>query len=49
MPYPMLHKKRQWYALEMCREVWQTDTMARLVQACYDKYPERVCGQCAKG
>jgi Putative transposase len=35
----MLHKKWQWYALEMCREALKTDAMARLVQACYDKYP----------
>src|SRR6266699_5070723 len=35
----MLHKKWQWYALEMCREALKTDAMARLVQACYAKYP----------
>src|ERR1043166_5179648 len=38
LPYPMLHKKWQWYALEMCREALKTDAMARLVKACYDKY-----------
>ncbi len=35
----MLHKQWQWYALERCREALKTDAMARLVQACYAKYP----------
>src|SRR5437870_9309604 len=39
LPYPMRQKKWQWYALEMCREALKTDAMARVVQACYAKYP----------
>ena len=35
----MLHKQWQWYALEMGREAWKTDAIARLGQACYDKEP----------
>jgi hypothetical protein len=49
LPYPMLHKKWQWYALEMCREALQTDAMARLVQACYDKYPNGFVANVPKG
>jgi Putative transposase/Transposase zinc-binding domain len=39
LPYPMLHKKWQWYALEMCRETMRTDAINQLVDACYKKYP----------
>jgi putative transposase/transposase-like zinc-binding protein len=49
LPYPMLHKKWQWYALEMCREALKTDAMARLVQACYDKYPNGFVANVQKG
>jgi len=35
----MLHKKWQWYALEMCRETVKTDEMNALVETCYTKYP----------
>src|SRR5256714_15401277 len=48
-PYPMLHKKWQWYALEMCREALKTDAMARLVKACYDKYPNGFVANVQKG
>ena len=49
LPYPMLHKKWQWYALEMCREALKTDAMARLVQICYDKYPNGFVANVPKG
>ena len=49
LPYPMLHKKWQWYALEMCREALKTDAMARLVKACYDKYPNGFVANVQKG
>jgi hypothetical protein len=49
LPYPMLHKKWQWYALEMCREALKTDAMARLVQTCYDKYPNGFVANVQKG
>src|SRR5467141_5405335 len=45
----MLHKKWQWYALEMCREALKTDAMARLVKACYDKYPNGFVANVQKG
>jgi hypothetical protein len=49
LPYPMLHKKWQWYVLEMCREALKTDTMTRLVQACYAKYPNGFVANVQKG
>ena len=49
LPYPMLHKKWQWYALEMCRETLKTDAMARLVKTCYDKYPNGFVANVQKG
>src|SRR5882672_578966 len=49
LPYPMLHKKWQWYALEMCREALKTDAMARLVKACYDRYREGFVTNVQKG
>jgi hypothetical protein len=49
LPYPMLHKKWQGYGLEMGREAWKTDAMARLVQACYAKYPNGFVANVPKG
>jgi hypothetical protein len=49
LPYPMLHKKWQWYALEMCREALHTDEIERLVHACYAKYPNGFVANVQKG
>jgi hypothetical protein len=49
LPYPMLHKKWQWYALEMCRETLKTNDMNRLVKSCYDKYPNGFVANVQKG
>jgi hypothetical protein len=49
LPYPMLHKKWQWYALEMCRETLKTNDMNRLVKSCYDKYPNGFVANGQKG
>jgi hypothetical protein len=49
LPYPMLHKKWQWYALEMCRETLKTNEMAHLVKSCYDKYPNGFVANVQKG
>lgn len=49
LPYPMLHKKWQWYALEMCREALPTDAIDRLVKACYAKYPNGFVANVQKG
>src|SRR5213594_4296910 len=45
----MLHKKWQWYALEMCREALQTNEMDRLVKTCYAKYPNGFVANVQKG
>jgi hypothetical protein len=49
LPYEMLHKKWQWYALEMCREALPTHEMHRVVDACYDKYPKGFVANVQKG
>jgi hypothetical protein len=49
VPYPMLHKKWQWYALEMCREALKTNEMDNLVKACYAKYPNGFVANVQKG
>ena len=49
LPYVMLHKKWQWYALEMCRDALPTDAMNRLVQTCYDTYPNGFVAHVQKG
>ena len=49
LPYPMLHMKWQWYALEMCRDALKTEEMNRLVDSCYDKYPNGFVANVQKG
>ena len=45
----MRHKQWQWYAREMGREAWKPDARARLVKACYDKYPNGFVAKVPKG
>ena len=40
LPYPMLHRKWQWYLLEMLREELDTENIDKLVDDCYKKYPK---------
>jgi hypothetical protein len=49
LPYRMLHKKWQWYALEMCRETVKTDEMNGRVETCYRKYPNGFVANVQKG
>jgi hypothetical protein len=49
LPYRMLHKKWQWYALEMCRETLKTDEMNVLVDTCYAQYPNGFVANVQKG
>ncbi len=44
LPYPMLHKKWQWYLLEMVRE-----EIERLVDSCYRGYPKGFVANVQKG
>src|SRR5712691_8939222 len=49
LPYPMLHKKWQWYALEMCRETVKTDEINTLINTCYQRYPNGFVANVQKG
>ena len=45
----MLHKKWQWYALEMCREAVKTDAIKTLIDTCYQRYPNGFVANVQKG
>lgn len=49
LPYPMLHKKWQWYALEMGRETVKTDEINTLIDTCYQRYPNGFVANVPKG
>jgi hypothetical protein len=49
LPYPMLHKKWQWHALEMVRETLGTPEIDRVVDACYETYPNGFVANVQKG
>ena len=49
LPYPMLHKKWQWYLLEMIRERIDTEEIEQLVDRCYRSYPKGFVANVQKG
>ena len=49
LPYPMLRKKWQWSLLTMLRQRVKTDTIDRLVDACYQRYPNGFVTNVQKG
>jgi len=49
LPYPMLHKKWQWYLLEMVREGIDTEEIEQLVDDCYRSYPNGFVANVQKG
>jgi len=49
LPYPVLHKKWQWYLLEMLREELDTEEIDKLVDICYKKYPKGFVANVQKG
>jgi Putative transposase len=49
LPYPMLRKKWQWSLLTMLRQTVQTDEIDRLVDACYQRYPNGFVTNVQKG
>ena len=49
LPYPMLHKKWQWYLLEMVREGIDTEEIEQLVDDCYRSYPKGFVANVQKG
>ena len=49
LPYPMLRKKWQWSLLTMLRQTVKTDAIDRLVDACYQRYPNGFVTNVQKG
>lgn len=49
LPYEMLHKKWQWYLLEMLREQIDTEVIEELVDSCYKSYPNGFVANVQKG
>lgn len=49
LPYHVLHKKWQWYLLEMLREELDTDEIDKLVDYCYKKYPKGFVANVQRG
>lgn len=49
LPYDMLHRKWQWYLLEMLREELDTEEIDKLVDKCYKKYPKGFVANVQKG
>ena len=49
LPYPMLHKKWQWYLLEMLREEIDTVEIEEKIDASYRKYPKGFVANVQKG
>ncbi len=49
LPYPVLHKKWQWYLLEMLRREVDTEEIEKLVDYCYKKYPNGFVANVQKG
>ncbi|MFV1963596.1 MAG: transposase, partial [Acidimicrobiia bacterium] len=49
LPYPVLHKKWQWYLLEMLRREVDTEEIEKLIDYCYKKYPNGFVANVQKG
>ncbi len=49
LPYPVLHKKWQWYLLEMLKEKIFTEEVRRIVDSCYKRYPNGFVANVQKG
>ena len=49
LPYELLHKKWQWYLLEMLRAEVGTEKIEKLIDICYKTYPEGFVANVQKG
>lgn len=49
LPYPMLHKKWQWYLLEMLKEEFDTEQIEQIADKCYKRYPKGFVANVEKG
>ena len=49
LPYALLRRKWQWHLLTMLRKTLETETINRLVDACFTKYPNGLVSNVHKG
>jgi hypothetical protein len=49
LPYELLRRKWQWHLLTMLRQTLKTDTIHRLVDTCFRKYPNGLVTNVQKG
>ena len=49
LPYHVLHKKWQWYLLEMLKEELNTEEIRKVVDYCYKRYPKGFVANVQKG
>lgn len=49
LPYHLLHKKWQWYLLEMLKRELKTEAVKQLVDDCYKRYPNGFVANVQKG
>ena len=49
LPYDLLRRKWQWHLLTMLRQTLKTEAVNRLVDACFQKYPDGLVTNVQKG
>ena len=49
LPYALLRRKWQWHLLTMLRQTLETDAVKRLVEVCFQKYPDGLVTNVQKG
>ena len=49
LPYKVLHKKWEWYLLEMLRKEMDTEEIEKVVDDCYKKYPKGFVAHVQRG
>jgi len=49
LPYALLRRKWQWYLLTMLRQTLHTDVVKRLVDTCFQQYPDGLVTNVQKG
>jgi hypothetical protein len=49
LPYALLRRKWQWHLLTMLRQTLRTETINRLVDACFQQYPDGLVTNVQKG
>ena len=49
MPYDLLRRQWQWHLLTMLRQTLRTEAVNRLVDACFQQYPDGLVTNVQKG